>query len=93
MWTWGAWCAIALSEAGVPYWANLLVTLVTTYIFIFLLATVLTPLMDLPTHAVMRTLDRWTRDEPTAKRETTAPFSRDLVRDRNDMSPPAVHEA
>ncbi|KAK5132949.1 hypothetical protein LTR08_008312 [Meristemomyces frigidus] len=82
MWSWGAWCAIALESAGIPYWANLLVTLVTTYAFIFLLATVLTPLMDFPTQAVMRTLDRWTKDDPVAKRDTTSPFSRDLVVNR-----------
>lgn len=79
MWTWGAWCAIALNSAGVPYWAVLLVTLITTYALIFLLASVLTPLIEFPTQALMRDLDRWVKDEPVKKRETTAPFSKDLV--------------
>ncbi|KAK6389487.1 hypothetical protein LTR65_006658 [Meristemomyces frigidus] len=82
MWTWGAWCAIALSSAGVPYWAVLLVTLVTTYTLIFALATVLSPAIDVPTQALMRTLDRWTKDEPVPKRRTTAPFSKDIVVNR-----------
>jgi len=46
MWTWGSWVAVALNDAGVPYWANLLVTLTTTYAMIFALASVLTPLIE-----------------------------------------------
>lgn len=82
MWTWGAWCAIALNDAGVPYWGNLLVTLVTTYAIIFLLATILTPLIEFPTQALMRNLDRWTKDEPVPKRSTIAPFNKSLVVNR-----------
>lgn len=83
MWTWGAWCAVALNSAGVPYWAVLLVTFVTTYALIFLLATVLTPLIEFPTQAVMRNLDRWTKDEPVPKRSTTAPFPKNMVLGRH----------
>jgi hypothetical protein len=82
MWTWGAWVCLACNSAGMPYWANLLVTLVTTYALILLLAVVLTPLLEFPTQAVMRNIDRWTKEEPRPKRPTTAPFSKDLVLNR-----------
>jgi peptidoglycan/LPS O-acetylase OafA/YrhL len=70
MWTWGAWVSIACNGAGMPYWANLIVTLVTTYVMIFALAWVLTPLLE-------------TKEEPRAKRPTTAPFSKDIVLNRS----------
>lgn len=79
MWTWGAWVAVELGTAGVPYWANLLVTLVTCYILIFALAAVLSPLMEVPVQGVMRTLDRWTKHEPVPPRKTIAPFTKDLL--------------
>ncbi|KAK5126407.1 hypothetical protein LTR85_010643 [Meristemomyces frigidus] len=82
MWTWGAWCAVALDTAGVPYWGVLLVTLITTYALIFALATVLTPAIEIPTQAMMRNLDRWTKDESIPKRRTTAPFNKDIVVNR-----------
>lgn len=82
MWTWGAWVSLACNSAGMPYWANLLVTLVTTYALILLLALILTPLLDFPTQALMRNIDRWTKEEPMPKKPTTAPFSKDLVLNR-----------
>ena len=83
MWTWGAWVSLACNSAGMPYWANLMVTLVTTYVMIFLLAWVLTPLLEFPTLALMRNLERWTKEEPRPKRPTTAPFSKDIVLNRS----------
>ncbi|KAH9828472.1 Glycosyl hydrolases family 16 [Teratosphaeria destructans] len=71
MWTWGAWVSLALNNAGVPYWANLLINLVATYAVIFLLASILTPLIEFPTQALMRNLDRWMKEEPRPKRRTT----------------------
>jgi hypothetical protein len=82
MWTWGAWVSLACNSAGMPYWANLLVTLVTTYVWILVLAWVLTPLLEFPTQALMRNIERWTKEEPRPKRPTTAPFSKDLVLNR-----------
>jgi len=82
MWTWGAWVSIACNSAGMPYWANLLVTLVTTYVMIFALAWVLTPLLEFPTLALMRNLERWTKEEPRPKMPTTAPFSKGIVLNR-----------
>lgn len=83
MWTWGAWVTIALNSAGVPYWANLIVNLCSTYTMIFLLATVLTPLLDIATQAAMKNIDRWTKEEPRPRRNTTAPFSKDLILNRH----------
>lgn len=83
MWTWSAWVSLACNSAGMPYWANLLVTLVTTYAVILLLAWVLTPLLEFPTLALMRNLERWTKEEPRPKRPTTAPFSKDIVLNRS----------
>ncbi|WPH03549.1 Glycosyl hydrolases family 16 [Acrodontium crateriforme] len=85
MWTWGAFIAVQLNQWSVPYWANLLVTLVTTYGFIFGLASVLTPLIDFPTQALMRNIDRWMKDEPRKKRQSTAPFTKAIVIDRHKV--------
>lgn len=85
MWTWGAFIAVQLNQWGAPYWANLLVTLITTYGFIFGLASVLTPLIDFPTQALMRNIDRWMKDEPRKKRRTTAPFTKAIVVDRHKV--------
>jgi peptidoglycan/LPS O-acetylase OafA/YrhL len=84
MWTWGAFIAVKMNDAGAPYWANLLVNLVTTYIMIFLLASVLTPLMEVPTQGALRIMDRWTMKEPMKKRPMTAPFSKALIMDRQE---------
>jgi peptidoglycan/LPS O-acetylase OafA/YrhL len=84
MWTWGAFIAVKMNDAGAPYWANLLVNLVTTYIMIFLLASVLTPLMEVPTQGALRIMDRWTMKEPIKKRPMTAPFSKALIMDRQE---------
>ena len=92
MWTWGAWVALACNSAGLPYWANLLVTFSTTYVLIFALARAMAPLLEFPTQAVMRNLDRWSKEEPLGKRATTAPFSKDIVLDRKGSSA-AVGEA
>jgi peptidoglycan/LPS O-acetylase OafA/YrhL len=90
MWTWGAWVCLALGETGVvPYWANLLITLITTYALIFLLAYILTPLMEVPVQAVMRNMDRWTKEEPQPKRQTTAPFGKEIVLGRHAEESPA----
>lgn len=83
MWTWGAWVSVLCNDAGMPYWANLLVTFSTTYFWIFALAWILTPLLEFPTQAMMRNIDRWTKEEPKPKRPTTAPFSKDLVLNRS----------
>lgn len=80
MWTWGAWCAVKLAESGrVPYWANLLVTFVTTYFWIFMLASVMTPLLEYPTQALTRNMERWNTEEPLPKRMTIAPYGKELV--------------
>lgn len=84
MWTWGAFITVKMNDAGAPYWANLLVNLVTTYMMIFLLASVLTPLMEVPTQGALRIMDRWTMKEPMKKRPMTAPFSKALIMDRQE---------
>lgn len=91
-WTWGAWVALACNSAGLPYWANLLITSMTTYVLIFLLACVFTPLLEFPTQALMRNIDRWSKEEPLKKRATTAPFSKDIVLNRKSSSK-AIGEA
>ncbi|KAF2772416.1 hypothetical protein EJ03DRAFT_372162 [Teratosphaeria nubilosa] len=88
MWTWGAWVSLALNNAGLPYWANLLITLVATYAVIFLLASILTPLIEFPTQAFMRNLDRWMKEEPKPKRLTTAPFGKQIVLNRHGEGAP-----
>ena len=81
-WTWGAWVALACNSAGMPYYAVLIVTMVTSYTLILLLAMVLSPLLEFPTQALMRNIERWSTEEPQPKRPTTAPFSKDIVLNR-----------
>lgn len=38
MWTWGAWVAIALNPAGVPYWVNLIINFFFNVRFDFLVS-------------------------------------------------------
>lgn len=81
-WTWGAWIALTCSSTGMPYYCTLLITMVTSYTLILLLAMCLSPLLEFPTQALMRNVERWATVEPQAKRPTTAPFSKDLVLNR-----------
>ncbi|KAF2862309.1 glycoside hydrolase family 16 protein [Piedraia hortae CBS 480.64] len=83
-WTWGAWVAVELHMAHVPYWANLIITFLTSYFWLFLLAYILTPLLEFPTQALMRNIDRWSKHEPVPKRRTTAPFGKAIVLNRNN---------
>lgn len=78
-WTWGAWVTVIIHKAGAPYWVSMIVNLITSYTVLFALVSVLTPLLETPTQAVMRALDRWMMDEPVKKVPTTMPFSKDMV--------------
>jgi hypothetical protein len=81
-WTWGAWVALACNSTGMPYYCTLIITLVTSYTLILLLGMFLSPLLEFPTQALMRNIERWATVEPQPKRPTTAPFSKDLVLNR-----------
>lgn len=91
--TWGAWVALACNSTGMPYYATLLITFVTSYSPILMLAMVLSPLLEFPTQALMRNIERWATQEPQPKRPTTALLSKDLVLDRKIRDEPAHGEA
>ena len=76
-----------------PYYAVLIVTMVTSYTLILCLAMVLSPLLEFPTQALMHNIERWATQEPQAKRPTTALFSKNLVLNRKIREEPAHGEA
>ena len=89
-WSLGAWVCVTLSTtAGIPYWANLIVTLIVCYIGIALASLVLTPLMDFTTRATIKNVWRWASEEPIPWIPTTGKFSKALVQDRSNYVAPA----
>ncbi|KAK4500361.1 hypothetical protein PRZ48_008550 [Zasmidium cellare] len=84
-WAFGSAVCVGLWQAGLPYWACLLLTLVLSYTVLFLVASVLTPLMAVPTDASMRFLDRWTKQAPVPKVSTIMPYHKTLILDRDGV--------
>ena len=88
-WSLGAWLCVTLSVAGiVPYWANLLITLLICYVVIAVVTTILTPLLDFTTMSTIKNVWRWASEEPVPKRPTTGKFSKALVLDRSNLEDP-----
>ncbi|KAF2166638.1 glycoside hydrolase family 16 protein [Zasmidium cellare ATCC 36951] len=84
-WAFGSAVCVGLWKVGLPYWACLLLTLILSYTVLFLVASVLTPLMAVPTDASMRFLDRWTKEDPVPKVSTIMPYHKTLILDREGV--------
>lgn len=84
-WSFGSAVCVGLWKIGLPYWACLLLTLVLSYAVLFLVASVLTPLMAVPTDASMRFLDRWIKQAPVPKVSTIMPYHKKLILDREGV--------
>ncbi|EME41040.1 hypothetical protein DOTSEDRAFT_56085 [Dothistroma septosporum NZE10] len=78
-WSLGAYIAVALSGLSIPYWATLIVVAVSCYGVIFIVTIILTPLIDFATKGATKNIWRWATEEPVPHRQTTAPFSKELV--------------
>ncbi|KAF2717264.1 glycoside hydrolase family 16 protein [Polychaeton citri CBS 116435] len=81
-WSWGAWVCVTLHSAGIPYWANLIITALTSYTVIAMVAKILTPWIEFITRATLRNVWRWASEAPIPKRQTTAPFNKELILNR-----------
>lgn len=62
-----------------PYWSILLITGLVCYTVIFLVAIILTPLIEFATKGSTKNIWRWATEEPVPHRKTTAPYTKDLV--------------
>jgi hypothetical protein len=73
-WSWGAWACVHLSAAGVPYWANMLITILSSYAIIFLSCPLVTPIVD--TLGLTIASDMWesASTKPPPRRRTLYPF-------------------
>ena len=81
-WSLGAWLCVTLAEAGLPYWANMLVVWTCCYITITIAAVFITPMTEPTAAAVCRNTWRWASEQPVPKRPTLAPFPKDLFLNR-----------
>lgn len=84
-WAFGSAVCVGLWQAGLPYWTCLLLTLVLSYAVLFLVASVLSPLIAVPTDASMRFLDRWIKEDPVPNIATITPYQKSLVLDRDGV--------
>lgn len=83
-WSLGAWLCLTLSVADVvPYWANLLITLLSCYVVITLASVILTPLVEFITRSTIKNVWRWASEEPVPKIPTTGKFSKALILNRS----------
>ena len=81
-WSLGAFLAVTLSTAGLPYSVVLLLVAGICYTVILGIAFILSPLIEFTTQAAMKHLWRWATEEPIPHRSTTAPFTKALIIDR-----------
>ena len=92
-WTFGAWLCITLSEAGLPYWANMLVTVVLCYTLLAIVVKIVTPLTDKTAKNACKNLWRWAQEEPVPKRPTLGSYGKDLILNRAGASEKEAAEA
>ena len=78
-WSLGAYVAVALSGLSIPYWAILIVVAVSCYGVILIFTVIMTPLIEFATKGATKNIWRWATEEPVPHRQTTAPFSKQLV--------------
>ncbi|KAL1296791.1 hypothetical protein AAFC00_000252 [Neodothiora populina] len=77
-WTLGSYMVVQLGMAGLPYWANLLVTAVCCYLCLALATIALSPVTDMANAAACRNIERWATAAPVPTRATLSPFPHDL---------------
>lgn len=83
-WSLGSYVAVALSDLSLPYWAVLLIVALVCYAVIFILTVIITPLIEFATKGATKNIWRWATETPVPHRNTTAPFTKALVLDREE---------
>ncbi|KAJ9655394.1 hypothetical protein H2201_008815 [Coniosporium apollinis] len=85
-WSLGAWLCVTLAEAGLPYWANMLVVWTCCYAAMAVASILITPMTEPTAMAACRNIWRWASEQPVPKRPTLAPFPKDLFLNRAGKS-------
>jgi hypothetical protein len=85
-WSLGSVICVKLAAHGVPYWANMLVTAVCTYIVIFGCLPFLTPIIETLGKSITMNIWRDASEKPAKRRKTLYPFRADMFMDgeKND---------
>jgi len=86
-WSLGSVICVHLSAAGLPYWANMLVTAVICYSVLFAALEVITPAVEMLGKHVTAMIWRMAYEQPAGKRPTLFPFKKDLLLARADADP------
>ena len=84
-WSVGAWICVGLGSWGIPYWANMLITALGSYAFLFASLPIITPVVEALGKSV--TISIWTSasEQPAPKRATLYPFPTDLFTSRTEQ--------
>ena len=85
-WTFGAWLCLTLSVHNVPYWANMLVTVVLSYTLLAIVCYIVTPLTDKTAKNACKNLWRWAQEEPVPKRPTLGSYPKNLILNRATLA-------
>ena len=86
-WSVGSALCIQLSAAGVPYWANMLITAFVCYTVLYLSLPIITPVVEALGKTVTNSIWNSASEEPPPKRHTLYPFPGDLFTSRNVDNP------
>ena len=86
-WSVGSAVCIQLSSAGVPYWANMLITAIVTYTVLYASLPIITPVVEALGKTVTNSIWASASEEPPPKRRTLYPFPDDLFTARNTENP------
>lgn len=85
--------AVSLSSTGIPYWGLLLVVAVVCYAVILIFTIIISPMTEMATKGSTKNILRWATEEPVPHRQTTAPFSKQIVLDRMDAQMEGMDQA
>ncbi|CAK3870799.1 hypothetical protein DOTSEDRAFT_56085 [Lecanosticta acicola] len=91
-WSLGSYTAVALSSTDLPYWAILIIIALVCYTVIFLVTVLTTPMIEFATKGATKNIWRWATEAPVPHRNTTAPFTKAIVLDREGEAETAEGE-
>ena len=86
-WSVGSAVCISLSSAGIPYWANMLITAMVCYLVLYASLPIITPVVEALGKTVTNTIWASASEQPAPKRATLYPFPNDLFTSRNPENP------
>ncbi|TVY75918.1 hypothetical protein LSUE1_G005121 [Lachnellula suecica] len=91
-WTLGSVICVHLSVAGIPYWANMLVTAVVCYGVLFAALEVVTPCLEMLGKHVTAMIWRQAYETPAEKKPTLFPFEKQMLLGRAGADPEVIEE-